>query len=59
MSGEHSKRELITREKPRSSGKKNEEKTPSKEVGHKHKEEKDESADSIRSHKKGDKKKRR
>jgi hypothetical protein len=40
MSGEHAKRVLITREKPGSSGKKNEEKTPSKDVDHKHKEEK-------------------
>jgi hypothetical protein len=45
MSGEHAKREMVTGEKPRSSGKKNEEKTPSKEAGHKHKEEKHESAD--------------
>jgi hypothetical protein len=59
MSGEHAKRELITREKPGSSGKKNEEKTPSKDVDHKHKEEKDESAGSIKSHKKGDKKKKK
>jgi hypothetical protein len=39
-------------------GKKNEDKTPSKEVGDKHKEDKDESADCIKSHKKGDKKKK-
>jgi hypothetical protein len=50
---------LITREKPRSSGKKNEEKIPSKEAGHKLKEDKDESAGSIKSHKKGDKKKKK
>jgi hypothetical protein len=60
MSREHAKKELmITGEKPGSSGKKNEEKTLSKEVGHKHKEEKDESVGSIKSHKKGDKKKKK
>jgi hypothetical protein len=59
MSREHAKMELITGEKLGSSGKKNEEKNPSKEAGHKHKEEKDESADSIKSHKKGDKKKKK
>jgi hypothetical protein len=59
MLGEHTNKELITEEKPRSSGKKNEEKTPSKEVGHKHKEEKDESVGSIKSHKKGDMKKKK
>jgi hypothetical protein len=60
MSGEHAKRELmITGEKPGSSGKKNEEKTPSKEAGHKHKEEKDESTGSIKSYKKGNKKKKK
>jgi hypothetical protein len=58
MLGEHTKRELITAGKPGSSGKKNKEKSPSKEAGHKHKEEKDESAGSIKSHKKGDKKKK-
>jgi hypothetical protein len=57
MSGEHAKRELITGEKIGSSVKKNEEKNLSKEAGHKHKEEKD--ADSIKSHKKGDKKKKK
>jgi hypothetical protein len=56
MSGEHAKREMVTREKLRSSGKKNEERTPSKEAGDKHKEHKDESTGSIKSHKKGDKK---
>jgi hypothetical protein len=59
MSGEHAKKELITREKPGSSGKKNEGKTPSKEVGDKRKEDKGESASSIKSHKKGYKKKRK
>jgi hypothetical protein len=59
ISGEHAKMELITEEKPGSSGKKNEGKTPSKEVGDKHKEDKDESAGSIKSHKKGNKKKKK
>jgi hypothetical protein len=54
MSGEHAKREMLTGEKPEASGKKNDERTPSKEAGDKHKEE---SAGSIKSHKKGDKKK--
>jgi hypothetical protein len=53
MSGEHAKKELITGKKPRSSGKKNEGKTPSKEAGDKHKEDKDESAGSTNSYKKG------
>jgi hypothetical protein len=57
MSGEHAKKELITEEKAKSLGKKNEEKTLSKEAGHKHKEDKDETVGSIKSHKKGDKKK--
>jgi hypothetical protein len=43
MSGEHAKKELMTREKAGSLGKKNEGKTPSKEVGDNHKEAKDES----------------
>jgi hypothetical protein len=54
MSGEHAKRAMVTGEKPGSSGKKNEERTPSKEADNKHKEE---SASSIKSHRKGDKKK--
>jgi hypothetical protein len=58
MSGEHAKREMVTGEKLGSSGKKIEERTPSKEASDKHKEHKDESADSIKSHKKGDKKKK-
>jgi hypothetical protein len=58
ISGEHTKREMVTREKPGSSGKKNEERTPSKEASDKHKEHKEESAGSIKSHKKGDKKKK-
>jgi hypothetical protein len=48
---------LITGEKLGSSGKKNEGKTPSKEADDKHKEDNDESASSIKSHMKGDKKK--
>jgi hypothetical protein len=59
MSEEHAKKKLMTEEKPGSSGKKNEGKTPSKEAGDKHKEDKDESAGSIKSHKKGDKKKKK
>jgi hypothetical protein len=59
MSGEHAKKELMTEEKPGSSRKKNEGKTPSKEAGDKHKEDKDEPASSINSHKKGDKKKKK
>jgi hypothetical protein len=56
MSGEHAKREMVTGEKPEGSGRKNEEWTPSKEVDDKHKEE---SASSIKSHRKGDKKKKK
>jgi hypothetical protein len=56
MSGEHAKREMVTGENPGCSGKKNEERTPSKEAGDKHKEE---SIGSIKSHKKGDKKKKK
>jgi hypothetical protein len=56
MSGEHAKREMVTGEKPEASGKKNDERTPSKEADDKHKEE---SADSIKSHRKGDKKKKK
>jgi hypothetical protein len=40
MSGEHAKKEMVTEEKLGSSGKKNEERTSSKEVGDKHKEHK-------------------
>jgi hypothetical protein len=56
MLGEHAKREMVTSEKPEASGKKNDERTPSKEAGDKHKEE---SAGSIKSHRKGDKKKKK
>jgi hypothetical protein len=59
MSGEHTKKELITGEKLGSSEKKNEGKTPSKETSNKHMEDKDESAGSINSHKRGDKKKKK
>jgi hypothetical protein len=55
-SGEHNKREMMTGEKPGSLGKKKEERTPSMEAGGKHKEE---SASSIKSHRKGDKKKKK
>jgi hypothetical protein len=54
MSGEHAKREMVTGEKPKALRKKNEERTPSKEVGDKHKKE---STGSIKSHRNGDKKK--
>jgi hypothetical protein len=47
---------MVTCEKPEASGKKNEERTPSKETGDKHKEE---FAGSIKSHRKGDKKKKK
>jgi hypothetical protein len=56
MSGEHTKREMVTNEKPEASGRKNDEWTPSKESGDKHKEE---STGSIKSHRKGDKKKKK
>jgi hypothetical protein len=57
MSGEHAKREMVTKEKPGTLGKKNEERTPSKEADDKHKEHKEESIGSIESHKEDDKKK--
>jgi hypothetical protein len=47
------------RGKPRSSRKKNEERTSTKEAGYKHKEHKEESTGSINSHRKGDKKKKK
>jgi hypothetical protein len=56
MSGEQAKRETVIGEKAEGSGRKNEEQTPSKETGDKHKEE---SASSIKSHRKGDKKKKK
>jgi hypothetical protein len=54
MSGEHAKREMVIGKKPEASGRKNDEQTPPKEAGDKHKVE---SAGSIKSHRKGDKKK--
>jgi hypothetical protein len=59
MLGEHAKREMVTSEKPEASGKKNDEHTPSKEVGDKHKEHKEELVGSIKSHRKGDNKKKK
>jgi hypothetical protein len=56
MLGEHAKREMVTGEKPKGSGRKNDEHTLSKEAHDKHKEE---SASSIKSHWKGDKKKKK
>jgi hypothetical protein len=50
MSGDHAKRELMTGDKPASSGR-----TLSRESGHKHKEE---SSSSIKTHRRGDKKKK-
>jgi hypothetical protein len=49
MSGDHAKREIVTSDKPASSGR-----TLSRESGNKHKEE---SSSSIKSHRRGDKKK--
>jgi hypothetical protein len=54
MSEEHAKKEIVTGENPKGSRRKNDEQTPSKEAGDKHKEE---FASSIKSHRKGDKKK--
>jgi hypothetical protein len=56
MLGKQAKREMVAGEKPKSSGRKNDEQTPSKETDNKHKEE---SASSIMSHRKGDKKKKK
>jgi hypothetical protein len=50
MSGEHAKREIVTSDKPASSGR-----TLSRESGHKHKEE---SSSSNKTHRKGDEKKK-
>jgi hypothetical protein len=47
---------MVTGEKPEALGRKNDERTPSKEADDKHKEE---STGSIKSHRKGDKKKRK
>jgi hypothetical protein len=54
MSGDHTKREIVTGDKAEGSGRKNNERTPSRESSDKYKEE---SASSIKSHRKGDKKK--
>jgi hypothetical protein len=51
MSGDNTKREIVTVDKPTGSGK-----TLSREFGNKYKEE---SSSSIKSHRRGDKKKRR
>jgi hypothetical protein len=63
MSGEHAKKEVATGEKPKSSGKKHEGKTSSKEVkisSGKHMEDKEKSVGSMKSHKKkGNKKKKK
>jgi hypothetical protein len=59
MLGEHAKRDMVTEEKAGSLGKKIEERTPSKEAGDKHNKHKEESADSIKSHRKGGKKKKK
>ena len=56
MSGEHTKKEMVTGEKPKATGRKNDEHTLSKEADDKHKEE---STGSIKSHRKGDKKKKK
>jgi hypothetical protein len=56
MSGEHTKKEMVTGKKPEGSGRKNDEWTASKEASDKHKEE---STSSIKSHRKGDKKKKK
>jgi hypothetical protein len=56
MSGEHTKREMVTDDKLEASGRKSEEQTPSKEADDKHREE---STGSIKSHRKGDKKKKK
>jgi hypothetical protein len=56
MLGEHAKRDIVTGEKPEALGRKNDERTPPKEVGDKHKEE---FANSIKSLRKGDKKKKK
>jgi hypothetical protein len=55
ISGEHAKREMVIGNKLEASGRKNDEHTPSKEAGNKHKE----STSSIKSHRKGDKKKKK
>jgi hypothetical protein len=56
MLGDHAKREIVTDDKAEDSGRKNNEQTLSRESGDKYKEE---SASSIKSHRKGDKKKKK
>jgi hypothetical protein len=56
MSEDHAKWEIVTGDKAEGSGRKNNERTPSRESGDKYKEE---SASSIKSHRKGDKKKKK
>ena len=56
MSGDHVKREIVTGDKDEGSGRKNNERTPSRESDDKYKEE---SASSIKSHRKGDKNKKK
>jgi hypothetical protein len=56
MSGDHAKREIVTGDKAEGSGRKNNEQTPSRKSGNKYKED---SASSIKSHRKGDKKKKK
>jgi hypothetical protein len=56
MSKEHAKREIVTSDKAEGSGRKNNEQIPSRESGEKYNEE---SASSIKSHRKGDKKKKK
>jgi hypothetical protein len=56
MSGDHAKRKIVTGDKAKGSGRKNKERTPSRESDDKYKEE---SASSIKSHRKGDKKKKK
>jgi hypothetical protein len=56
MSGDHAKREIVTGDKAEGSGRKNNERTPSRGSDDKYKEE---STSSIKSHRKGDKKKKK
>jgi hypothetical protein len=56
MLGDHTKREIVTGDKVKGPGRKNNDQTPSRESGDKYKEE---SASSIKSHRKGDKKKKK
>jgi hypothetical protein len=56
LSGDYTKREIVTGDKAEGSGRKNNKWTPSRESGDKYKEK---SASSIKSHRKGDKKKKK